>query len=342
MSRINVSSLSALSLSVLVASASAVAQTAQPTQPTPQTAQPTPPSSDNEALYQQGSELRRQQRDADALALYQRLHEQSREPRALAQIALAEGALSRWIDADLHLTRALAASSDPWVLRNRAALDQAMANVRAHLGTLHVECPTAGAEVWVEGHRVGAADGAPLRVVSGTVVFEVRGANAMTVSRVATVAPNGSARERVTLATTASATSTNVGAGSANAAGGGGTRAGGGRRTLGLAGVASGGVLAVGGVVALVVANGQATAYNDDPQCPGSGAAVQPGDCGSRLSTGRTLEAVGWAGIGVGAALGIAGAVLMVTAPSGARSERARWECAPWLNGTGMACGGVF
>lgn len=60
----------------------------------------TAPDAALEARYQQGADLRERQQDAQALAIFQEIYAQTRQPRALAQVGMAEGALGAevWID----------------------------------------------------------------------------------------------------------------------------------------------------------------------------------------------------------------------------------------------------
>jgi hypothetical protein len=71
---------------------------------------------------------------------FKKVHAEHPSARTLAQMGLAEGSLQRWVDAEGHLTAALAAHGTPWIenRRNREALEQALAAVRGHIGTLLV------------------------------------------------------------------------------------------------------------------------------------------------------------------------------------------------------------
>lgn len=297
-------------------------------------------ASPDDALYAQGAALRAQHRDGEALALYESLHARTQAPRALAQVALAEGAVGRWVDAEAHLVAALAAAGDPWVARNRAALEASLATMRAHVGSLVVACEAPGAAVWVDGRRVGDV-GAPLRVLAGTVNFEVRAEGMAPVARVATVPAGGVAREEVRLAT-AARSAANVDAGAPEPArlavapprGERPPAPSGLRRTLGWAGVGTGAALLVGGAVLWAVGRAAAGDYNDDPACPGVGAPSQPGECASRMSTAQTLEPIAWTGMALGLGLGAAGAVLLAT--GGGRAAAALRTCA--VGSTGVSC----
>lgn len=71
-----------------------------------------------ETLIDEGVQLREQGRDAGALERFQRAYAESRSARALAQVALAEQALGRWVDANAHLTEALAMGGE-WIETHR-------------------------------------------------------------------------------------------------------------------------------------------------------------------------------------------------------------------------------
>src|SRR5262245_14916190 len=64
-----------------------------------------------------GVALRRQGRNAEALAEFQKAYARDPSPRALAQIALAQQALGNWVVAETGLVDALAARNDPWIQR---------------------------------------------------------------------------------------------------------------------------------------------------------------------------------------------------------------------------------
>lgn len=165
--------------------------------PAPALAQTAP--ADAAALVKQGLALRRERRDADALDAFRRAYAIDAAPRTLAQLALAEQALGRWVDAEHDLQAALAAD-DPWIASNRRLLGAGLAAIRSHLGSLDVEADVAGAELWVNGARVGRLPlAAPLRVEAGSVIVEVRAEGYAAARRVTSVEPGGSARETVHL-----------------------------------------------------------------------------------------------------------------------------------------------
>jgi hypothetical protein len=115
-------------------------------------------------------------------------------------MALAEQALGRWIDAEAHLAEALQRTGDPWIARNRTLLEQALGEIRQHVGSLELSGGTPGAEVRVNGRVAGKMplDG-PLRVEAGSVSLEVRATGYLPVVRTINVPANGLAREPITL-----------------------------------------------------------------------------------------------------------------------------------------------
>lgn len=304
-------------------------------------------TSTDESAYGQGAALRTQHRDAEALELFQRLHATTGQPRALAQMALAEGALGHWVDAETHLSAALAVSADPWVQRNRAALVSAQRTIAEHLGSLDVRSPTPGAELWLQGRRVAALPLAQAaRVVAGTVAFEVRAAGHVTVQRVAAVAAGGLARETVELVpeaaparapvvtasvATAPASPSVVAPPTERA------RPGSTQRTLAWVSAGVAGVAVVGGAVALALRSSEVDEYNADSRCPGIESPTQPPPCLSRVNTASTLRALGITGFVAGGVFGVASVVLFVTAPS-ERRERTGLACGLGPGDLGVAC----
>lgn len=144
---------------------------------------------DPEAEHQRGIALRNERRDAEALTVFRGLYERTGEVRALARMALAEAALSGWVDSETHLQRALG-TDDAWVAQNRASLDVALATVRQHLGSLTVHANVPGAEVFVGGQRAAVVPfERPLRVPAGTMDIEVRASRHASARRTVTVRP---------------------------------------------------------------------------------------------------------------------------------------------------------
>src|SRR5262245_30382302 len=82
-----------------------------------------------------------------ALREFLEAKEISPSPRTTAQIGIAEQALKHYVAAELHITEALQAVDDPWVRKNRAALERSLAAVQSNLGTLDVRGKPPGADV---------------------------------------------------------------------------------------------------------------------------------------------------------------------------------------------------
>jgi hypothetical protein len=131
----------------------------------------------SEELIQQGLELRRAGKDADAVPLFRRAYELLPTPRAAAQLGLAEATVKRWGDAATHLEEALATPTDPWIKRNRKALEDSLEDVRTHVGTLELRGEPSGAEVLIGGNLVARLPlDRPLRLSEGKTEIEVRSA----------------------------------------------------------------------------------------------------------------------------------------------------------------------
>src|SRR5688572_17737468 len=71
--------------------------------------------SEADKLIDQGVDLREQGKDVDALEKFKRAYELSKSARALAQMALAQQALGRWLEAEASLQKALEAKNDKWI-----------------------------------------------------------------------------------------------------------------------------------------------------------------------------------------------------------------------------------
>lgn len=123
---------------------------------------------DPRALIDEGVTLREQGRDEDALERFRRAYELSPSPEALAQIALAEQALGRMVDAEAHLREALAGEPDRFVRRYRRLLLEALGEIGAQLGTISIVGGVEGAVVAIGGVRRGTLPlEEPVRVVAG-------------------------------------------------------------------------------------------------------------------------------------------------------------------------------
>ena len=138
---------------------------------------PAPAQEDPAALVEEGIRLREQRLDAEALAQFERAYAIEAQTRTLVQIALAEQALSRFVEAEAHLEIALEDRQDPFIRRHRRLLREAMADLATHLGSLRVEAGLPGATLTIGDREVGVL---PLtesfRVAVGTVRLTVSAA----------------------------------------------------------------------------------------------------------------------------------------------------------------------
>ena len=147
-----------------------------------------------------GRQLREQRQDDAALAEFEKAYKLHPTPRARVQIALAQQALGRWLEAEATLGEALAAKSDPYIAQWSPTLDKALADIRGHIGEIQVQGTPAGAQIFVNGRGVGTLPlASPVRVVAGSVTLELRHPDHHPTARNVTVPGGGLARERIEL-----------------------------------------------------------------------------------------------------------------------------------------------
>jgi hypothetical protein len=300
---------------------------------------------DAEARLAQGIELRRQGNDEEALARFTEAWEMSHAPRARAQMALAEQALGRWVDAERHLQEALAQQGDPWIEERRPLLQQAVTDIGTHLGSLEVRASVDGAEVIVDGNVVGTTPLAAVRLPIGTISLEVRAEGYVPIHRSVEVRA-GLARETVSMVERPSEPSEAPEAAPqepepaeprhapepAPVAS---------RDPFWIAGaVALGaGVLAAGGgFVALGVREGHVQEFNSD-RCLASGG-TRYSMCAGAWDAGHLAEDLSIGLLVVGGAAAIAGAVLLGVGASTEDRSGVAISCAPLAGG--LACAGRF
>ena len=302
-----------------------------------------------EALVQRGLELRRRGEDGEALRAFERAYATRPSARVRAQIAMAHQALGMWIEAEVGLREALAASDDLWIARNRPPLEAALATVQRHLAWLDVATNVPAAQILANGVALRVVPGEASRVVAGVIVLEVRADGYEPVQRRIEIAPGGRAREVVSLARVVAAPSpTGEGAGAAppdpNAppVGDASPRSDA-LRTA--AWVTAGGavVFLATGVIAHVSRENLAANYHDDAQCF-YGTLSREERCGGYR---QSAQAAQWIAVGSYAFAGLAAAAatyLFVRTsqrpprPAGARVPA--WRCAPGF--LAVACDGAF
>lgn len=280
-----------------------------------------------EQLLRRGVALRQQGRDEEALEVFLRAREASDEPRVLAQVALAEQALGRWVDAARHLRAAAAREDDPWIRRNAAALAGARDEIMRHVGALRVQGPGARGELHVDGARVSALPATePAVVLSGARELEVRDAGYVPWRRRVEV-PAGELTEVQVPVLLPEPTVPPVFVAPPPARG----------RAQRIAGWSLVGASALGlgaGIYGLVARDAAERDFNADPQCGGAGAIPAP--CRDRRDTAETMSAVMIAGFVSAGVLAAAGVVLVLTAPS-SRAPATVLACAPGPRAVGCA-----
>jgi len=299
-------------------------------------------ASESEALIAKGVELRERGRDDEALTVFREALARSPSARARAQVGLAEQALGMWVLAEADLSAALAIDGDPWITKNRSALEGALAVVRRRVTTLEVR-GAEHADVYVDGVKLGTGAG-PYHVEAGRRTLEVRASGFQSTTRTVELPPGGMARETVTLvAATSSPTESSAASGRALVAADERRPAedpGAGQRLLGWAFVGTGAALLATGGVGLVVRKGIIDDYN--AACPGLGV-EQPASCDEQVSSSQTWLTVSILTLVGGGVFAAGGVVLVAAAPSGSKSTagaKPRLACAP--SAGGIACAGAF
>ena len=157
-----------------------------------------PQASDVEDLIRRGNELRRRGLDGKVLPLFQQAYELAGTPRTAAQLGLCALQLGYAVEAEQHISEALAASQDPWVRQYREALTTALRTARSRIAEVVVLGSPAGAEVVVNGRSAGRFPlSEAVRVGEGAVKIEVR-ASGYTDRRVSLMV-KGERREEITI-----------------------------------------------------------------------------------------------------------------------------------------------
>jgi serine/threonine-protein kinase len=152
---------------------------------------------DAEALIRQGVQLRREHRNVEALDLFARALALSPTPRARAQVALAEQALGRWLEAERDLDAALASDQDAWIAKNHSVLEQARGTIAQQLAWLTVLVDAPSAEAELDGRQVPC--GVETRALARSSVLKVRAPGYAPEERPVTLGPAQHVQQKVVL-----------------------------------------------------------------------------------------------------------------------------------------------
>ena len=151
---------------------------------------------DAASLVRTGVQLRRDHRNEEALAAFTKAFDRSPTPTIRAQIALAEQALGRWLDAEKGLDAALS-TPDSWITKNRPTLEEARTLIEGHLAWLRVDTNPDDAQVRFASQVL--APGHETRVVAGSGELEVDAAGHTRETRRLLVGAGEHAHEQVSL-----------------------------------------------------------------------------------------------------------------------------------------------
>jgi hypothetical protein len=127
-----------------------------------------PTTSEVERLVKNGTELRKQGKDQQALPLFQRAYDIAPTGRTSAQLGLCEMQLGYILAASDHIAESLRAK-DPWVEKYRTVLEESLGLVNRQIAKISVSGSPVGAEVFIDDNVVGRLPlEAPVRVVAGS------------------------------------------------------------------------------------------------------------------------------------------------------------------------------
>jgi len=114
---------------------------------------------------------------------------------------LAEFALGDWLNAEVHIQKALESGTHPWIAKHRALLQDSLEKIQNELGTLHIVGTPDGAEVLIEGHpKARLPMEGDLRVRAGECSIELRAPGYVSARRTVTVTSRRQSTETIHLA----------------------------------------------------------------------------------------------------------------------------------------------
>ncbi len=128
-----------------------------------------------EALIQRGIQLRRNNSDEDALAVF--LEAEKQDPtsvRVLLHVVTAAQAAGKWLLADSYMRKVTALDSDPYYQRHADAIDVVRRSIAARVGTFQAQGGPDGASVRLDGQLVGTLPmNEPASIEAGAYLMEV-------------------------------------------------------------------------------------------------------------------------------------------------------------------------
>jgi PEGA domain-containing protein len=154
-----------------------------------------------DALIQQGIDLRRAGNDEQALQAFLEAEVLAKDSvRVRVHLASTHQALGHWLEADAYLRGVLSQPDDPYVTRHRATLEQAAQFVNQHIGSVEVTGAPLGAEVSLNGRRIGVLPLPAVRAPVGSYQLQVLKEGFYEERRPIVISGRGLIRESVQLA----------------------------------------------------------------------------------------------------------------------------------------------
>ncbi|HTV24660.1 MAG TPA: PEGA domain-containing protein [Polyangiaceae bacterium] len=173
-----------------------------------------------EALIQRGIQLRRNNSDEEALAVF--LEAEKQDPtsvRVLLHVVTAAQAAGKWLLADSYMRKVTALESDPYYQRHADAIDVVRRSIAARVGTFQAQGGPDGASVRLDGQLVGTLPmTAPASIEAGAYLMEVHKPGYYRLRRNVTISGGVLTREPVELNRAVARGDLGAGAGTAGAA----------------------------------------------------------------------------------------------------------------------------
>jgi hypothetical protein len=134
----------------------------------------------------------KEERFPEALSAFKEAHRLAPSPRTAAQKGLAEQAMHLWIPAAAHIRLALEVGDDVWIKKNRVFLEEAVAEIEKHIGTVSLGLPPAVHEIRLTaaGEWIPWTPPSPVRLPEGEITLEARAPGFASWRRTVVVRPN--------------------------------------------------------------------------------------------------------------------------------------------------------